>query len=388
MPLLRLVGGELVLPDQVARGDLLVDNGRILSIDLDRGGGGDDIDAVDCSGLLVAPGFIDWQINGAEGIDLTRSPDGVHAVAELVTRYGVTRFCPTSITSDAPTRSQVIATASEVRERGQMGQGARIHGWHLEGPWLSEDKSGVHDAEHFDSPAMDSARDLSWSNGIAIVTLAPELPGSLQVIAALRSAGVVVSIGHSTASLVEVKDAIAVGATAVTHLFNAMPGLHHRDPGVVGAALGGDELICGVIVDGVHVDPLVVSATWRALGPDRFSLVTDATAALGLPRPEESPMHFPLGDDVVQLDGDAVRDSDGVLAGSVLSMDQAVRNLVAWSDADVPGALRAASRVPARLLGLTDVGEIRVGWVADLVVLTPELHVVYTIVDGRVAYAS
>ena len=388
MTSLCLVGGDLVLPTRIFRGDLVVENGRISTIAGSAPGAGGDAVALNCDGLLVAPGFIDWQVNGAAGIDLTRMPDAVYKVAQQLACYGVTRFCPTAITCDGEMRARVVAMAKEVARDPLRGDGARIHGWHLEGPWLNEDRSGVHDAAHFDSPAIDVARELSRGQGIAVVTLAPELPGSLRVIAALRAAGVVVSIGHTTASLPEVTDAIAVGATAVTHLFNAMPGLHHRDPGVVGAALGGNELICGVIVDGHHVDPIVISAIWRALGAERFSLVTDATAALGMPDGADSPTHLPLGENDVQLVGGVVRDGDGVLAGSALSMDQAVRNLVDWSDADVPGALHAASGVAARLLGLTDVGEIRLGWVADLVVLTPDLHVVYTVVDGRVVYAA
>ena len=222
-----------------------------------------------------------------------------------------------------------------------------------------------------------------WSPdaGVVMATIAPELAGATEVIAALASRGVVVSIGHTDGTAAEFAAGRAAGARYVTHLFNAMRPFAHRDPGPIGAALADDEIVVGIICDGVHVDPVAVRMAWRALGPHRLNLVTDAVAALGDGRGR-------LGADDLTVGGGAVRNASGVLAGSVLSLDQAVRNLVAFTGCTVPDAIATVTSTPADLLGLADRGRLHVGCRADVTVLDRDLRVVATIVGGEVAWRS
>jgi N-acetylglucosamine-6-phosphate deacetylase len=214
---------------------------------------------------------------------------------------------------------------------------------------------------------------------VAMVTLAPELTGSGPVIAHLVREGVVVSAGHTAAAVEELEPAIEAGVRYVTHLFNAMAPLGHREPGPVAVALADHRLTVGLIVDGLHVHPWAVAAAWSALGPDRCNLVTDAMAALGRPHGR-----FVLGSREVTFGPDGVRLPDGTLAGSALALDEAVRNLVAFTACAVHEAVATVTATPARLLGLDRRGRIHAGADADLTLLTPELHAVGTVVGGTV----
>ena len=214
-----------------------------------------------------------------------------------------------------------------------------------------------------------------------MVTLAPELDGALDLIADLAEHGVVVSCGHCEVSALQLHDAVRAGATAATHLFNAMGSMSARSPGSAGAVLAEAALTAGIIVDGVHVDPTMVAVAWRALGPGRLVLVTDAIAALGLGHGS-----FRVGDTDVHVDERGPRTTDGVLAGSVLRMDEAVRNLVAFTGCSTAEAVSAASATPARLVGRTDVGVLTPGALADVVLLDAGGCVAATVVGGRVLF--
>jgi N-acetylglucosamine-6-phosphate deacetylase len=224
-----------------------------------------------------------------------------------------------------------------------------------------------------------------WSSdaGVAIVTLAPELPGATAAITALSDAGVVVSGGHSTATAGHAAAAADAGMSMVTHLFNAMAPIGHRAPNLAGFALADQRITTGVIVDGVHVDPLMVHVAWRSAGPRRFVLVSDAVAAMGLGAGEHQ-----LGGRTVTADHNSVRTPDGTLAGTNLTMDAAVRNLMAFTDADLPAALQAASATPAALLGLNDRGNIASGERADLVLLDNQHRVAMTVCAGQTVYVA
>jgi N-acetylglucosamine-6-phosphate deacetylase len=214
-----------------------------------------------------------------------------------------------------------------------------------------------------------------------MVTIAPELPGAIEVIGQLVGAGVVVSIGHTDAEAACVVDAKCRGATAVTHLFNAMAPFGHRAPGPIGVVLADDSLIAGLICDGIHVDPLVVRVAWHALGPTRMLLVTDATAVLGL-----APGRRRLGEVDIDVSSAGVRTPDGTLAGSDLALDRAVRNLVAFTGCTATEAVATVTTTPARLLGLDDRGALEAGRRADVTVLDAELHVVATFVGGQLEH--
>jgi N-acetylglucosamine-6-phosphate deacetylase len=215
---------------------------------------------------------------------------------------------------------------------------------------------------------------------VALVTLAPELPGALVLVAALVERGIAVSVGHTEATADQVRTALDAGAGYVTHLFNAMAPLHHREPGPAGVALTDDRVRAGIIADGIHVDPAMVALAARALGP-RLSLVTDAVAALGVP-----PGPVRIGDRWATARDDAVRLPDGTLAGSTLALDRAVRNLVAWTGAPLADAVAAVTTTPAAVLGVPDRGIVAPGAVGDLVLLDPGGEVVATVVAGRVLH--
>ena len=248
---------------------------------------------------------------------------------------------------------------------------------------LAESRKGAHPAHRLRPPEPALYAGWSRDRGVAIVTLAPELPGAVDAVRALTAAGVVVSLGHTDASAVAVEAAVDAGARMVTHLFNAMPGLGHREPGPVGVALSDERLVAGIIVDGLHVAPDVVRIVWRLLGPDRLLLVSDAAAALGLPDGRTV-----LGEQDVVVDAGAVRLEDGTLAGSAAGLDACVRNLAAYVGCSFDEALAAATLVPAALLGRTDIGRLRVGARADLALLGDDGCVAMTIVGGEVAWKS
>ena len=332
-------------------------------------------------GLLVAPGFIDVQLNGAHGIDLTSSPAQVWDVAGLLPRYGVSAFLPTLVTAplDVSARAQRALAAGPP----PGWRGATPLGLHLEGPMLNPGRRGAHSPQHLRLPSKTAIDGWSRADGVAVVTLAPELPGVLEVVRLLRGRGVVVSAGHTDATVDDMRAAVDAGVTYVTHLFNAMAPFLHLAPGVIGTAFSDDRLTVGLIADGVHVDPVAVAAAWRAIGPARLNLVTDAVAALGL-----SAGVTMVGDMEIHVGPDGVRLADGTLAGSNLSLDQAVRNLVAFTGCPPHEAIATVTATPARLLGVATKGAVAPGCDADLTVLTADLDLVATLVAGDLLHVS
>lgn len=371
-------GGDVLTPDGPVTADVTVVDGRIAAIGVDGSTMADVIDARDAT---IAPGFIDVQINGGFGIDVTRQPERIDELGRGLTRFGVTAFVPTIITC-APEQLAAAVSAWSDRDRVPTG-GAVPLGLHIEGPMLAPSRRGAHPADLLRDP--DSAIIDGWSpsTGVVMATLAPELPGALDVISELAGRGVVVSIGHTDGDAASFAAGRAAGATYVTHLFNAMRPFAHRDPGPIGAALADDAVVVGLICDGIHVDPVAVRMAWRALGPHRITLVTDAVAALG-----DGGGDSRLGDVGVRVGADGVRTAEGTLAGSDLSLDVAVRNLVAFTGCPLADAVRTVTATPADLLGLADRGRLVVGARADLVVLDHDGRVRVTIVGGEVAWRS
>jgi N-acetylglucosamine-6-phosphate deacetylase len=342
---------------------------------------------LDATNLLVAPGFVDLQCNGAVGVDLTTEPERLWEVAAALPRWGVTAWLPTVVTAPPSVRRRALAALRASPAAGRPPGdpvAATPLGLHLEGPFLARERKGAHDIRYIVDPSADVVDGEGWSRdaGVALVTLAPELPRALEVVRSLVDRGVVVSAGHSSATADQAAAAVEAGATYVTHLFNAMAPLHHRAPGLAGLALTDERVRVGVIVDGLHVDPAVVAVVSRALG-DRLSLVTDAVAALGMP-----PGPIRLGEltaTVSAADG-AVRLADGTLAGSTLSLDRALRNLVTFAGVPLVDAVGTVTATPAAVLGLPDRGVVAPGAVGDLVLLTDTGEVVATVVGGEVAY--
>jgi N-acetylglucosamine-6-phosphate deacetylase len=324
----------------------------------------------------IAPGLIDLQVNGAAGADLTSASDpavALHQVARALARKGVTSFCPTIVSSPC----EVILTRLAAYQPQAVPGGAEALGAHVEGPFIDHGHRGVHDPHAIRLASQTEIAAWLVAGPPAIVTLAPELPGALEAISQLSEAGVHVSLGHSDANANQAKAGVARGARMATHLFNAMPPLHHRRPGLVGALLASDAIL-GLIADGVHIDPLVVDLVIRRAGCERVALVSDALAAASAP-----PGQSVLGDQVVVSDGRVVRRLDGTLAGSAMLLDECVQNVRAWlPDLQAGTLIDMATRTPARLLGLGRKGRIAPGCDADLVVFDDAFRVRLACVGG------
>ena len=360
------LGVEAALVDgRLVPGDVAIDDGRITAVGLDGSGRG-----------IAAPGFIDLQVNGFGGVDfLGADADGFASAGDALLETGVTAYLPTLITSEEPDLVAAIAAVPAA------SRGPRILGVHVEGPFLSPARLGTHRQAARRDPEPALLERLLAAGPVRLVTLAPELPGALELVDLLHARGITVSLGHTDATAVEAHAAFDRGVRAVTHVFNAMRPLAHRDPGVVGAALVRPEVAVQAIVDGVHLDSDIVRLLWR-VAAGRLSLVTDAIAGAGL-----GDGTYALGAIEIVVADDVVRGEDGTLAGSALTMIEAVRNLMAV-DAPLEGALEAASRVPASILGLPGLGRLIPGGPADVVVLDDALDVVRTVVGGETLVAG
>jgi N-acetylglucosamine-6-phosphate deacetylase len=360
---MRLGVSHALVGDTLVRGDVRVEDGRIVAIGVLPAG----------SGGLAAPGFVDLQVNGFAGVDfLAADPVDYQLAGEALATTGVTAYLPTFITAPEHEHAHAIAAAAAAG----AAAGPRILGVHLEGPFLSPAWPGAHDPRHFQLPTPALVDRLAAAGSIALITLAPELPGAIEVIRDLVGRGIVVSCGHSDADAAAAHAAFDAGARGVTHLHNAHRRFGHRDPGLGGVALVRPEVTVQAIVDGVHLAPEVAYGAFLAAG-ERFSLVTDAMAAARL-----GDGRYRLGSREVEVEGMKARLADGTYAGSVLTMDAAVRNLVALGATEVE-ALLSASRAPARLLARADVGALVPGGPADVVVLDDRLEVQATLVGGR-----
>jgi len=361
-------GGQVLLPAGFVAADILIRDDTIAAIDVDRTGFDVDSDPheIDARGLVVAPGYIDVQCNGGHGIDLALEPERMWELASMLPRYGVTSWLPTIVSTPSPVVERAIAT---IASPPNDFVGAAPLGLHLEGPALNPLRRGAHPVGLLRLPTVELVDGWSQDRGVALVTLAPELTGGIDAVRALRAAGVVVAAGHTDATTDEMLDALEAGVTAVTHLFNGMVSFAHRDPGPVGIALTDERLSVGLIADGVHVHPIAVSLAYRAIGPSRLVLVTDAVEPMGLAGA-----------------ADAARLPDGVLSGSTLTMDRAVRNLIGFTGCTPQDAITCASATPAALLGRRDRGTLAVGALADIALMTPDLEVVATIARGMRAF--
>ena len=332
---------------------------------------------VDLGGQLLLPGFIDVQVNGGGGVLFNDdpNPESIRAIGTAHRRFGTTGFLPTPISDDLDTIGRAIAAVQSALDAGMPG----VLGIHIEGPFLNWARRGVHDSKHLRVLDTSLVSLLSrLRTGRTVVTLAPEMT-TPEMVAQLVARGILVSAGHSEASFAETTAAIAHGLRGFTHLFNAMARLEPREPGIVGAALYDENTWCGIIVDGHHVDPVMLKLALRCKRHDRFMLVTDAMPAVGSTEPT-----FVLQGRTIRVVDGICRDENGTLAGTALDMAAAVRNAVSLLGLDVVEAARMASEYPADFLGLGgELGRIAPGYRANLVLMDDELRVRKTWLEGH-----
>ena len=369
----QTITAQLVLEDRVTAGTIVIDGGVITDVDLVAGSSRPAANAP-----FVCPGFVDVHVHGWGGHDAMGDTAALDGMARAVLRRGVTSFLPTAVTAPIDLLSDF---AARVREWAPTApdDGAQPLGFNLEGPFLAPARKGAHDAAFLRTPADVRRADLEpLTDQLRLMTVAPELRGALDLIGWLDARGVAVSVGHSSATYDEAIAGYAAGAMSTTHLFNAMTGIDHRAPGVAAAALLTEEAYVELIADGVHVDRALWPLITRLKRPDRLMLVSDAISLAGT---GDGRGHIGTLD--VEVHGDRVTlVGTTTLAGSVLSLDVAVRNLV-QNGVGLPAAVAAASRNPLALLGMTDRGRIYPGQRADLVELAEDLSVIRVMRSGQ-----
>jgi N-acetylglucosamine-6-phosphate deacetylase len=372
LPLIR--AGAVVLDGQVHRpGWLQITGHRILACGAGAPPGQPDRDFPDC---LVVPGFIDMHVHGGGGASYLEA-EHIAEAAQFHRRHGTTTTLASLVTASPGHLMTGVRALADATRSGT------IAGIHLEGPWLSAARCGAHDPAHMrdPEPAEIDAVLAAGEGAIRMVTLAPERPGSSEAIRQFRAADVVVAVGHSDATYERTRQAIALGATVATHLFNAMPPLHHREPGPALALLEHTDVTVELIPDGVHVHPAVVGAVVRSAGPDRVAVITDAIAAAGC-----DDGAYQLGAVPIEVQAGVARvHATSTIAGSTATMDQLFRTVSRLgpdADAALAAAAQMTSATPARALGLERVGALQAGYDADLVVLDRDLRVTAVMVHG------
>jgi|SRR5208282_2146874 len=389
--MLAFTAGRLLTPtDAVEHPLVLVEQGRILEISerssrqLPAG-----VSVSDFGDGVMAPGYFDLHIHGSAGYDvMDDTAEALPAIEHLLARHGVTSYFPTTVTAPMDTILRALERLADAIEKREStngeGKGRALPlGIHLEGPFISHARRGVHPPELLLAPTL-TLFERIWQAArgrIRMMTIAPELDGAPEVIAEAARRGVCVSLGHSDADFETTERGIAAGARHATHTFNAMRPLSHnrldhRSPGILGAVLTDGRVSADIIADGVHLDPSIVKLFAKAKGPEQTVLITDATSATGMPDGR-----YRLGSFEVDVhDGKCM--SNGKLAGSVLTMDRAVRNLARFAEWDLPQAVAAATQNPARVARIANKGALAAGVDADFVVLNPAGEVLRTFIGG------
>lgn len=362
------------------KGNLIIEDGLIKALGNDTA---DDLVELN-EDLVVIPGFIDEHIHGAAGSDaMDGTIEDLKKIACALASEGTTGFLATTMTQSPENITKALKAVKEYRE-SNISDGAEILGVHLEGPFIAKEHVGAQPLEYVAEPKVETFKKYEEASGnnIRIVTLAPEVPGALDLIKYLKSRNVVASVGHTGSKYEDVRKAIEVGASNATHTYNAMKGIHHREVGTVGATFLFDELNAEIICDGIHVSAPAIKLLYKNKPHDKFTLITDAMRAKHMPDGD-----YELGGQPVIVKNNEARLHDGTLAGSVLKMNLAVKNVMKFLDLPLEEVVKYATINPARNLHVDDVmGSIKVGKRANLVVVDQDMNVHMTIRDGKVVY--
>ena len=387
MPTKALVieGGTVFTPFmRIDEGTVYIENGRIAKVGK-RISGLSGAEIVDASGMTVVPGFMDTHVHGGSGYDvMDGTVEALRTIAAYHARFGTTSMVATTTTESLDRIIQAVRATRTVIEGGTGG--AEVLGIHLEGPYINPERSGAQNLEHVRSPSLSEFKRIleESANRVRIVTLAPEIKGAVEFIAALKNSGVVLSAGHSNASYADMFSAIDAGITHITHVFNGMREFHHREPGIVGVALTCEELTVSMIADGVHLHPNVIELLFKTKGVDNIILITDAIRAAGM-----SDGTYELGGLHVKVKSGVCRLASGTLAGSTLTMNMAVKNMIDFLDIPLSDALKMASTNAAKIIGFADSkGSLEEGKDADIAILDGDFNVKSTIVKGRIIATS
>lgn len=379
---MRLVAlrGQVVTDYEVwTDGTVLFADGSIADVSPDDSLVADAHEVYDYDEALILPGFVDLQVNGAFGVDVASESSRLPELSRALLSTGTTSYLPTVISSPEGIYEEALPA---IGAAGSSSPGAEVLGVHLEGPFINLDKKGAHAAAHVLRPDAELLKRLLDLGPVRMITLAPELEGADDLVSLATHRGVVVSAGHSDVAFEPAYGALDGQIAGVTHLFNAMSAMHHREPGLPGAAFAHPRAVCGLISDGLHVHPEMVGLAFRMLGPDRICLVTDAIAATGMEEGE-----YRLATRTVFVDGGVPKLGSGAIAGSVLTMSEAFKNILAFTGCTIPEAARMASTSPARLVGEgRRKGRLTPGYAADVTVLAPDLSVEAVWSSGELAY--
>ena len=335
--------------------------------------------------LIAIPGFIDVHIHGLNGSDvMDATEDALHSMASTLPKEGTTSFLATTITQDKIHISEALKNIHTFMEKQRNPYESEMIGVHLEGPFINAKRAGAQPKAFILNPSVDVFKQFQSDSGnsIKIVTMAPEQESGVDLINFLTESGITTSIGHSDALYTEMLKAISAGAEHITHFYNGMRGNHHREPGVVGAGLAHPELHLEIIADGIHVHPAVVKATYLTKGTDRILLITDSMRAKWLNNGE-----YDLGGQKVKVEDKTALLEDGTIAGSVLKMNEAVKNMMDYTGCSMQEAVQMASENPAKRLKIWDrKGSIAIGKDADLVIVNEEMQVKMTFCNGQLSY--